>query len=54
MATCVALDDGVIVRIEDNWLREASAVCRLLFERVFMKQLSQRLIDADIRLTETS
>jgi serine/threonine protein kinase len=54
MATCVALEDGVIVKIQDTWLREASAVCRLLFERVFMKQLSQRLIDADIRLTETS
>ena len=54
MATCVALEDGVIVKIQDTWLREASAVCRLLFERVFMKQLSQRLIDADIRLTEGS
>ena len=53
-ATCVALEDGVIVKIHDDWLREASAVCRLLFERVFMKQLSQRLIDADIRLTETT
>ena len=51
-ATCVALEDGVIIKIHDEWLREASNVCRLLFERVFMKQLSQRLIDADIRLTE--
>ena len=51
-ATCVALEDGVIVKIHDEWLREASVVCRVLFERVFMKQLSQRLIDADIRLTE--
>jgi hypothetical protein len=54
MATCVALDDGVILKIQDTWLKEASAICRLLFERVFMKQLSQRLIDADIRLTEGS
>jgi len=54
MATCVALDDGVILKIQDNWLRDASAICRLLFERVFMKQLSQRLIDADIRMTEGS
>ena len=53
-ATCVALEDGVILRIQDEWLREASAVCRLLFERVFMKQLSQRLIDADIRMTESA
>jgi len=53
-ATCVALEDGVIIRIHDEWLRDASAVCRLMFERVFMKQLSQRLIDADIRMTESA
>jgi eukaryotic-like serine/threonine-protein kinase len=51
-ATCVALEDGVIVKIRDEWLRDASNVCRLLFERVFLKQLSQRLIEADIRITE--
>ena len=51
-ATCVALEDGVILKIHDEWLREASSVCRLLFERVFLRQLSQRLIEADIRLTE--
>ena len=51
-ATCVAMEDGVIVKIHDEWLREASNVCRLLFERVFLKQLSQRIIDADIRIAE--
>jgi len=53
-ATCVSLEDGVILKIHDEWLRGASNVCRLLFERVFLKQLSQRLIDADIRITETA
>jgi hypothetical protein len=51
-ATCVVIEDGVILKIRDEWLREASNVCRLLFERVFLKQLSHRLIDADIRITE--
>jgi eukaryotic-like serine/threonine-protein kinase len=53
-ATCVAMEDGVIVKIHDEWLRDASNVCRLLFERVFLKQLSHRIIDADIRITEGS
>ena len=53
-ATCVAMEDGVIVKIRDEWLRDASNVCRLLFERVFLKQLSHRIIDADIRITEGS
>ena len=51
-ATCVAMEDGIILKINDEWLREASNVCRLLFERVFLKQLSTRLIDADIRIAE--
>ncbi len=51
-ATCVAMEDGVIMKIHDEWLRDASNVCRLLFERVFLKQLSTRLIEADIRITE--
>jgi hypothetical protein len=53
-ATCVAMEDGVIVKIHDEWLRDASNVCRLLFERVFLKELSHRIIDADIRITEGS
>jgi eukaryotic-like serine/threonine-protein kinase len=53
-ATCVSLEDGVILKIHDEWLGGASNACRLLFERVFLKQLSQRLIDADIRITETA
>ena len=51
-ATCVAMEDGIILKIKDDWLRAASNVCRLLFERVFLKQLSHRLIEADIRITE--
>ena len=51
-ATCVVVEDGVILKIRDEWLRGASNVCRLLFERVFLKQLSQRLIDADVRISE--
>jgi hypothetical protein len=46
------MEDGIILKIQDDWLRDASNVCRLLFERVFLKQLSHRLIDADIRITE--
>jgi serine/threonine protein kinase len=53
-ATCVTMEDGVILKIQDEWLRDASNVCRLLFERVFLKQLSTRLIEADIRITEGS
>jgi len=53
-ATCVAMEDGVILKVQDEWLRDASNVCRLLFERVFLKQLSHRLIEADIRITEGS
>jgi hypothetical protein len=48
------MEDGVIMKVHDEWLRDASNVCRLLFERVFLKQLSQRLIEADIRIAEGS
>ena len=52
-ASCVALSAAVVLTIQDQWLRDSSANCRLLFERSFLQFLSARLIDADVRLSKT-
>jgi hypothetical protein len=49
--TCVAVSDGVIFRVDDQALRDASATCRSRFEKTFLQTMASWLVDANTRLS---
>jgi serine/threonine protein kinase len=49
--TCVAMTDGIVMRVEDSDLRLASAICRSRFEKTFLKALAGWLTEANQRLS---
>jgi serine/threonine protein kinase len=48
--TCIAVNDGIVLRIEDEALREAPEACRSRFEKTFLQTMASWLVDADKRL----
>ena len=50
ITTCVAVTDGIVLRISDEALRSASDVCRSRFEKTFLQTMASWLVDADKRL----
>ncbi|MBL8523758.1 MAG: protein kinase [Betaproteobacteria bacterium] len=48
--TCVAVTDGIVLRIEDEALREAPEACRSRFEKTFLQTMASWLVDADKRV----
>jgi hypothetical protein len=49
--TCSVLLDGIVLRIADSTLREASETCRARFEKTFLQTIASWLVDADKRLS---
>jgi hypothetical protein len=49
--TCVAVSEGVVFRIEDQALRDASQMCRSRFEKTFLQTMASWLVDANTRLS---
>ena len=49
--TCSVLLDGIVLRIADAALREASETCRARFEKTFLQTMASWLVDADKRLS---
>jgi hypothetical protein len=49
--TCSVLLDGIVLRIADATLREASEICRARFEKTFLQTMASWLVDADKRLS---
>lgn len=50
--TCAALTDAIVLRVSDEWLAGASEACRAVFESRFLRQMAQRLIDANARIAQ--
>jgi serine/threonine protein kinase len=49
--TCSVLLDGIVLRIADSALRQASEICRGRFEKTFLQTMASWLVDADKRLS---
>lgn len=49
--TCTVLLDGIVLRIADSALRDASEICRARFEKTFLQTMASWLVDADKRLS---
>ena len=49
-ASCVISSDAVLLHINDDWLRKAPLACRSLFEQVFLRVMTARLIETSQRL----
>ena len=49
--TCSVLLDGIVLRVADAALREASETCRARFEKTFLQTMASWLVDADKRLS---
>lgn len=49
--TCVAVSEGVVFRIDDQALRDASHTCRSRFEKTFLQTMASWLVDANTRLS---
>lgn len=49
--TCVALEDGIVLKVNDDILRGASAICRSRFEKTFLKSITSWLVDSQHRLS---
>ena len=49
--TCSVLLDGIVLRVADASLREASETCRSRFEKTFLQTMASWLVDADKRLS---
>jgi eukaryotic-like serine/threonine-protein kinase len=48
--TCISLSDGIVLKVNDEILRSASATCRSRFEKTFLKSIASWLVDAQHRL----
>ncbi|MEP7155287.1 MAG: serine/threonine-protein kinase [Betaproteobacteria bacterium] len=48
--TCSAILDGVVLRVADVALQNASETCRSRFEKTFLQTMASWLVDADKRL----
>jgi serine/threonine protein kinase len=48
--TCTALANGIALRVEDEVLRNASAICRSRFEKTFLQMMANWLVTTDSRL----
>lgn len=44
-ASCVVSSDATLLRINDDWLRKVPLVCRSMFEQVFLRVMTARLIE---------
>ena len=49
-ASCVVSSDAAMLHINDDWLRKAPLVCRSMFEQVFLRVMTARLIETSQRL----